>query len=170
MTKGPALVTDRPQLPSPDDCVAIVRGALHDGDMDSVRLGLTALAVQDPHRAEALVETLKLGILLRERAEQGAFTAPATSSYVLRIFSFANGRPSSFDGQYLVEYDPTRAGVSPDGRPMTAHIVCSHDLAQARRFTDQAAAHAYWTTESGMPPPRDRPLTAYSVMIERIEE
>jgi hypothetical protein len=38
---------------------------------------------------------------------------------------------SSLDGKYLVEYDPCRDGVAPDGTPMTAHVVVTDDPEQA---------------------------------------
>jgi hypothetical protein len=86
---------------------------------------------------------------------------------VLKIGGLATGGPSPFDGQWLVDYDPTRWGTGPGGEPMLAHIVCSPDRAQARRFTNAAEAHQYWRAESGRPYPADRPLTAFTVLIER---
>lgn len=54
--------------------------------------------------------------------------------YVMKIMNDATGRPTPFDGQYVVEYDPTRNG-SYQGRPMSMHLVCTPDITQARRRT-----------------------------------
>lgn len=88
------------------------------------------------------------------------------SEVAIQIIGPVIGGTSPFDGQWLVEYDPTRPGTGPAGEPMTAHIVCSPDRSQARRFADAVEAHGYWRTESGRPYPEDRPLTAFSVVIE----
>ncbi len=86
-----------------------------------------------------------------------------------RLGGLVNGEPTELDGQWLVEYDPTRPGVSPTGRPMTAHIVCSPDPAQARQFTSLKEIHALWTSPSGRVRPDghpDRPLTAFNLVVE----
>ncbi len=85
---------------------------------------------------------------------------------VMQIVSTASGGPTPFDGQYVVEYDPTRPGVS----PATVHLVCNPDIEKARRFPDVAAVHAYWCQTSGRPYPADRPLTAYTVHIHRVPD
>lgn len=87
----------------------------------------------------------------------------------IRLLGLASGGRSTLDGLWLVEYDPTRPGTDPAGRPMTAHVVCTADASQARRFADAREAHAYWTAESGRPYPVDRPLTAFNVSIEPAE-
>ncbi|SRR6266704_681667 len=84
----------------------------------------------------------------------------------IRLVRLASGARSPFDGQWLVEYDPTRPGTAPDGRPLTAHIACSPDPADALRFASVAEAHACWVAESGQPYPADRPLTAFTISIE----
>lgn len=84
----------------------------------------------------------------------------------IRLLGLVNGQPSPYDGQWLVHYDPTRAGVDPDGAPTTAHIVCSPDPDRARRFDNPTDACDYWRQTSGRPWPADRPLTAYTVAIE----
>lgn len=91
----------------------------------------------------------------------------------IQIVGLANGRPSPIAGQWLVEYDPTRTGHTPDGRPMTAHIVCSADRRQARRFGTVAEAHACWNTTSGRYRPDkqvDRPLTAFNILVVPVED
>lgn len=91
-------------------------------------------------------------------------------SYAIRIMGLAAGGSSSIDGQWLVEYDPSRPGVSPAGRPTGAHIVTTTDPAKAARFTSARQAHATWTAESGLPYPRDRPLTAFTIAIDTLED
>lgn len=91
---------------------------------------------------------------------------------IVRIIGLSSGYPTAFDGQWLVEYDPTRAGTSPDGLPMTAHVVTTTDRSAARRFADAAAAHAEWTRVSGYARPDgrpDRPLTAFTIELENAE-
>lgn len=84
----------------------------------------------------------------------------------IKLLRLASGDCSPFDGQWLVEYDPRRRGATPEGQPLTAHIACSANPAEARRFADVAEAHAYWMAESGRPYPGDRPLTAFNISIE----
>ena len=91
------------------------------------------------------------------------------SFIAIKLLGLANGGRTPLDGQWLVEYDPTRPGTGPNGEPMTAHIVCSADPSAARRFADAAEASAYWRTESGQPYPADRPLTAFNVAIQEPE-
>jgi hypothetical protein len=86
---------------------------------------------------------------------------------IMRLIGTASGEPTAYDGQWLVEYDPTRAGVHPgDGRPTIAHIVTTDDPHRARRFADAHELHACWTAASGLPAPRDRPLTAFTIAWE----
>jgi hypothetical protein len=90
---------------------------------------------------------------------------------IMRLIGSAAGIPTDHDGQWVVEYDPTRPGT-PDsqGRPMLAHIVTTSDPRHARRFTDIKELHAYWLAESGLPFPRNRPLTAYTIALEPAPE
>lgn len=53
------------RLPSPGDCELIVHAALRAHDMHGIVLGLKALAVQNPHRAQALYDLVLLAIELR---------------------------------------------------------------------------------------------------------
>lgn len=96
--------------------------------------------------------------------------APEEIPTVLRIVGLAGARPSPFDGQWLVEYDPTRPGTDPNGVPILAHLVTTPDRSKALRLGGLAAAHALWTKESGHTRPdgrRDRPLCAFDVVVER---
>lgn len=95
----------------------------------------------------------------------------ADGPYVLRILGPATGvGRTPFDGQWVVDYDPTRAGRAPDGRPMRCHLTTTRDGSRARRFTTAAAADAYWRTPSGNPPPADRPLTAWTVLAHPLSD
>lgn len=90
---------------------------------------------------------------------------------VLRIIGLINGPATEFDGQYLVEYDPTTPSVSPDGIPMTAHLRTCPDLAGAHVFRVGSDAVDLWRSPSGRTRPdgeRDRPLTAFTVSLESI--
>jgi hypothetical protein len=95
-------------------------------------------------------------------------------SYVIRLVGLAAGEPTSLDGQYLVEYDPDRRGVDPAGRPMLAHVVCTPNVAEAKRYTTPREAldewrrpSMRWPDEGRFPPDGrpNRPLTAYTVDI-----
>lgn len=72
--------------------------------------------------------------------------------------------PTEFDGQYVVEYDPSRPGKSPSGQPLIAHLVVTPDIHKALHL-DFADACLLWQKSYGL---RDdgepnRPLTAFSV-------
>lgn len=88
---------------------------------------------------------------------------------VVQLAGLASCVPSPVDGQWLVEYDPTRRGVSPTGQPTVAHLKVSPDRADARVFPNAVEAHRYWNAESGRPYPQDRPLTFYNAMVEPAE-
>lgn len=51
-------------LPSPGDCELIVHRALEARDMEGVRAGLIALAVQDPKRAQILRDLMLIALEL----------------------------------------------------------------------------------------------------------
>ena len=87
----------------------------------------------------------------------------------IRLLGLAAGGKSPYDGQWLVEYDPTRQGVHPTrGHRTLAHLVCTSDPGRARRFGSAAEAHAVWTAPSGRPYPLDRPLTAFHIKVEEL--
>ena len=85
---------------------------------------------------------------------------------IIKLIGLINGGSTPFDGQYLVEYDPTRQGVDPNGDPMYAHIVCTPDPAKALQLTFAEAAELWQksagTRWDGKP---NRPITAFSVEI-----
>lgn len=90
---------------------------------------------------------------------------------VIKIIGLAVGMSCPFDGQYLVEFDPDRRGVDPDGGELTAHIVCSPDPADAKQYESKLAAMSEWKRISSRWPLREydgrpnRPLTAFTVEI-----
>jgi len=86
----------------------------------------------------------------------------------LFIVGLLNEDPTPFDNQWVVEYDPTRRGVDPEGRPMIAHLVTTRDAREARDFITSGEAEAYWkqtfgARKDGRP---NRPLTAFIVEIQ----
>lgn len=93
---------------------------------------------------------------------------------MVRLLGLADGTPTVIDGQWLVEYDPARPGVLPDGTAMPAHVVTTPDAGRARVFATSAQAYSYAFAGSGrrraadgMP---DRPLTAYTLLLEPVDE
>jgi hypothetical protein len=83
----------------------------------------------------------------------------------IRILGVNGGESTEFDGKWLAEYDPTRQGRSPDGRPMIAHVRVVDDPKNAMVFPTTSEAFQCWQKEDGI---RDdfkpnRPLTAFSV-------
>lgn len=91
---------------------------------------------------------------------------------VIRIVGLVNGTPTDFDGQYIVEYDPSRAGTHPvTGGPMPVfHLVTTPDVGQATRFSATEAADLYRAVDRRNPTRADgapnRPLTAFTADIE----
>jgi hypothetical protein len=76
--------------------------------------------------------------------------------------------PTPLDGRYLVEYDPSRPGIGPNGEPMRAHIKTTPFREVATDFGSKFEAAEVWRKahgirEDGKP---NRPLTAYHVVIE----
>jgi hypothetical protein len=65
-------------------------------------------------------------------------------SVKIQIVGLGNGEPTPFDGKYLVEYDPSRAGMDPEGNEMVAHIVATEDPAQAKEFATLEEALETW--------------------------
>lgn len=93
---------------------------------------------------------------------------------VIRILGLHDRTPTAYDGRWLTEYDPSRTGISPDGHPMRAHLAATGDKALARRFATLAEVQqcALQTAppgvrQDGRP---DRPLTAFTIMIEPADD
>lgn len=89
---------------------------------------------------------------------------------IVQLIGLANGETSPFDGQYLVEYDPTRQGHTPDGKPMICHLVTTPDCTKATRYTTDAASLLYQWTDGERPDGQpNRPLTAFHIIFEAAE-
>ena len=84
----------------------------------------------------------------------------------IKIIGLVNGAPTPFDGQYVVDYDPAREGVDPNGDPMLAHLVTTPDREQALHLTTEEAFEL-WRKPHGMRSDgrKNAPLTAFSVEI-----
>lgn len=70
------------------------------------------------------------------------------------------------NGQYVVEYDPSRPGMSPAGDELIAHLVVTADRDQAKRFADTDEAMNYYRQSYGWRPEDgevNRPLTSFCV-------
>lgn len=90
--------------------------------------------------------------------------------YLLKIISRADGHPSPFDQQWVVEYNPTRPGAAPNGDAMSFHLECTAEQPRARRFATQPDAAAYWRQQSNSPGSYNMPLTGFTVIIEPADE
>ncbi len=79
--------------------------------------------------------------------------------------------PTPFDGEYVVEYDPTRDGVDKNGDVMNCHLVTTPDIHQATCYTIEEAfelwRRSHGVREDGNP---NRPLTAWTVEFEYLLE
>lgn len=142
-----SLLSDLKKHPSTASLLTLVR--MHEVSVASIESTAAMQQVLDEIRAEHL------------DAADGE-----KSAVVVRLLRVIDGRRTSLDGGWLVEYDPTRPGVGPNGEPMAAHITVCQAWEQARRFAGVAEAHAYVSRTSGAVRPDgrpDRPLTAYSL-------
>lgn len=90
------------------------------------------------------------------------------AEYIIRCVAAGSGAASPYDGMYLKRYLPE----AHDGQ---GEAEWTADLAEAVTFPDALAARQAWmhipvsrpTREDGNP---NRPLTAFSVSIERIRD
>lgn len=128
------------------DLAAQVAGADSDEDALQMMRDATGLTMTDPDADRAELD--------RRRAAAGD-----GRPVVMRVVGLASGRPTLLAGQWVVDYDPTVPGL---------RCTCRRD--EARRFATAGDAHAYWTAESGLPYPRNRPLTAYTIVVEPADE
>lgn len=76
-----------------------------------------------------------------------------------------HGVADEFEGKFLVEYDPSRLGVSPAGHELNAHLLVTDDPAQALNFSDLITAMKYVRQSYGMRVDGEpnRPLTAFDL-------
>jgi hypothetical protein len=61
----------RPDLPSAADLERILNVRLERGDIEGVGHALRLLTVQDPHRAELLYQTMRVGLAVRTGSAEG---------------------------------------------------------------------------------------------------
>jgi hypothetical protein len=86
--------------------------------------------------------------------------------HVIQIIGLAAGHPHPYDGQYVVDYDPT-----PLARGERPILVTTNDIGHARQFDNPLLAFRFWkmdsgaTRDDGKP---DRPLTAFTVEITKL--
>lgn len=90
-------------------------------------------------------------------------------TYVIKILD------GPFTGLYLEEYDPSRNGLDPAGRPMIAHVMGTSDPSLAMRFDDRLEAWDCWRQVDPREPVRkdgkpNRPLTAFTITVMRSTE
>ncbi len=82
--------------------------------------------------------------------------------------------PTPFDGQWLVEYDPTRDGVDANGAPLFAHLVTTPDRARARVFaTAGEVTDCLWAASGRRAGPEgrpDRPIMAFTLATEPLHD
>lgn len=88
----------------------------------------------------------------------------------LRIIGLAIGEPTSLDGLYVKEYDPSRDGVAPDGRPLRCHLVVTENRAEALEGSMRDMTMVLLTVDPRQPNRPDdgrpnRPLTAFHVEL-----
>lgn len=63
-------MADRDEF-TPEVLENIIHAALKAGDIEGVGHALRIMAVRDPHRAQQLIDTMKLGIVLAELTNGG---------------------------------------------------------------------------------------------------
>lgn len=92
---------------------------------------------------------------------------------VIRLHGLVNGEPTPFDNQFVVEYDPSRNGVTLGNRadwPVPCHLVTTPDISCATRFSAIQATQLYGAVDERTPVRPDgrpnRPLTAFTVEFE----
>ena len=88
----------------------------------------------------------------------------------IRIVGAADGKPTPFDGEYLLEYDPRVPGIDPEGRMMDAHLLTVAEKEKARKFGGVEEAIRCYRQEAGvrwdgLP---NRPLTGFTVEFENL--
>jgi hypothetical protein len=94
---------------------------------------------------------------------------------VLCIDGLNTGESTPFDGQYVQEYDPSKQGFDPTGRPMLCHLATTSDPNKALQFKDCVEALEAWKLVDSRNPVRadgqpNRPLTAFSVLVIDLEK
>jgi hypothetical protein len=93
---------------------------------------------------------------------------------VIQVVGLIQGGNTGFDGQFVVEFDPSRDGVEPlSGMPMMAHLVTTPDLDKATRYSAVEAFELWRSVDQRNPVRPDgrpnRPFTAFSVSMSTPE-
>lgn len=92
------------------------------------------------------------------------------SSIVMQILGSVQGASTSFDGQYIIEYDPSQQGISPEGLPMLCLLRTTPDIDKATHYADVMAALCVYQQFDGVRPDGqpNRPLTYFNVKFEPV--
>lgn len=85
----------------------------------------------------------------------------------IRILGVNGGDSTEFDNKWLADYDPTRSGRSPSGRPMIAHVRVVDDPRHAMVFPSTKEAFELWQKTDGIrgDGKPNRPLTAFTIQF-----
>jgi hypothetical protein len=90
---------------------------------------------------------------------------------IIRVLGLVNGPTTSFDGQYVLEYDAGRDSREPGTHNlMTCHLRTTPNPRQATQYTTEQA-HQLWTQTDPRNPTRpdgkpNRPFTAFTIALE----
>ena len=88
---------------------------------------------------------------------------------IIRLIALANGEPSPIDGQYVVDYDPSRDGTDTNGNPIGCYLVTDANPMRARQYSVSEALETWNKVDIRNPTRPDgrpnKPLTAYTVEI-----
>ena len=92
-------------------------------------------------------------------------------SVVMKILGLLDGTSTPFDDQYVVVYDPTQQGFTPDGAPMLCRLETTRDIDQARHFDDAIEAMTLYRLSDGVRPDGrpNRPITAFNVEFSVVD-
>lgn len=91
-----------------------------------------------------------------------------SGEYTIQLMGNALGTSTNCDGQFVKEFDP-------DGNDGRGTLVVTDKQSAAIGFKDHHDALEYWRQQSTTHPYRDdnkpnRPLTAFNVVIERVDK
>lgn len=87
---------------------------------------------------------------------------------VIQIVGLINGQPTEYDGQFVVEYDPSRDGMI-NGMPMLCYLRTTPNVEQATRYASDQAFELWRSVDKRNPVRPDgrpnRPFTAFSISV-----
>jgi hypothetical protein len=97
-----------------------------------------------------------------------------STEVVIQVVGLINGGVTGFDGQYVVEFDPSRDGREPlTGQVMMAHLRTTPNLDEATRYTSTEAFELWRSVDPRNPVRPDgrpnRPFTAFSISVSTPE-